>query len=108
MAGWLGAAAPENFVIDISMERPLPCHKSIDYDRPGWEGRWERGEEGRMCTGSLIFSANICKIPRDKHIPRRSPDKIEVFATPTEFIDHHRSSPVRSWETKESFELRKK
>ena len=98
LPGYLGEATPESFIIEISMERPLPCHPTIDYDDPNWLGRWTNQKIGRICAGSLILSANICKKPRDPRFPRLPCDTSEVFATHREFIDYHRSSPVRSWE----------
>ncbi len=105
-AGWLGAATPESFIIEISMERPLPCHPTIDYDDKRWLEKWTAQEIGSICAGSLIMSANMAKAPRDRAFPQLPRNEKIVFATPTEFINHHRASTVRSWETSETFEIR--
>ena len=103
-AGWLGAATPASFIVEISMERPLPCHPTIDYDDPNWLEKWNRQEIGRICAGSLIMAANMCKRPRDPEFPRLPRDASAVFATHLEFIEHHDGADVRSWETSSSFE----
>ena len=46
LPGWLGRATPESFIVEISMERPLPCHPTIDYEDPAWLQRWNRQETG--------------------------------------------------------------
>lgn len=97
-AGWLGAANPESFIIEISMERPLPCHKTIDYEQSNWLGQWERQRIGFICAGALIMTANMAKLPRDPAFPRMQSDRALVFATHREFIDYHRAAPTRSWE----------
>lgn len=98
MPGWLGAATPESFVIEISMERPLPCHSSIDYERRDWKQQWEAQRIGMICAGSLIFTANMAKLPRDRAFPRMANDHKLVFSTPAQFITYHRDARVRSWE----------
>jgi hypothetical protein len=105
-AGWLGEATPASFIVEISMERPLPCHPTIDYDDPEWLEKWGRQEIGKICAGSLILAANICKRPRDPRFPRLPRDSEAVFSTHLEFIRHHEDADVRSWETSSSFELR--
>lgn len=98
MPGWLGRAEPEGFIASILDEEPLPCHPTIDYEDPWWHGKWFSGMIGEMCRGALVFQANIAKLPRGPEIPTVEPDTDAVFATPKEFIDHHRSAKVRSWE----------
>lgn len=98
MPGWLGASAPERFIGSIMTELPLPCHQTIDYDGdPSWKEKWEAQEIGSICAGALILSANLCKMPRDREFPRMKSDREQVFATPNEFIDHHRKLGVGSW-----------
>lgn len=108
MPGWLGAATPQSFIVEISMERPLPCHTTIDYDARDWLRQWERQRIGFICAGSLIMTANMAKLPRDPEFPRMKPNTKLVFARPDEFIRHHESAPVRSWETETSYEKRAK
>lgn len=98
MPGWLGEATPQSFIIEISYERPLPCHLSIDYSRASWAKDWKAGRIGSMCAGALIMASNMCKLPRDPNFPRMPADRQLVFSSPQEFIDHHESAKVRSWE----------
>lgn len=107
MPGWLGSNTPQSFIIAISMDRPLPCHTTIDYEQRNWLVQWERQRIGFICAGSLIMAANMCKLPRDPDFPRMRPDHALVFSHHDEFIAHHANAPVRSWETDESYELRK-
>lgn len=97
-AGWLGLATPQSFIVEISMERPLPCHPTIDYEDPSWLDDWTAQEVGRICAGSLIMAANMGKIPRDPAFPRLPSDDDEVFGNHLEFIQHHEGAEVRSWE----------
>jgi hypothetical protein len=107
LPGWLGLNTPQSFVIEISMERPIPCHTSIDYERNDWLRQWEAQRIGFICAGSLIMMRNMGKLPRDPNFPRAKPDRTLVFERPEEFIAHHENANVRSWETDESYELRK-
>jgi hypothetical protein len=109
-AGWLGEATPESFIVEISMERPLPCHPTIDYTDRDWLRKWNaQGEDtGNICAGSLIMSANMCKLPRDRNFPRLPSDHKTVFSTHKEFIEYHNNAKVRSWESDSSYEVRKK
>ena len=104
--GWLGANSPQDFIVAISTEQPLPCHSSIDYEDEDWQEQWLAGETGKICAGSLILAANMCKSPRDPNFPRKKPDRALVFSGPAEFISHHEDTEVRSWETDESYEKR--
>lgn len=106
LPGWLGAATPQSFIIEISMERPLPCHQTIDYEKRDWLQKWAAQRIGNICAGSLIMSANMGKLPRDRNFPRLPADKQLVFSRPDEFITYHESAPVRSWETDDSYEIR--
>lgn len=98
MPGWLGAASPASFIVEISMERPLPCHPTIDYENPRWLSLWQAQRTGAICAGSLIMSANMGKIPREPSFPRLPADREIVFATHQQFIDHHNNAKIRSWE----------
>lgn len=98
MPGWLGSNTPQSFIIDISYERPLPCHTSINYEDPRWKRQWERGEIGNICAGSLILMRNMSKLPRDPNFPRLPADHKLVFSNPHEFIEHHEAAKIRSWE----------
>lgn len=98
MPGWLGAADPQSFIVNISMEQPLPCHQTMDYTDPRWKEKWEAQKTGNICAGALIMSANMCKHPRDRNFPRMEPDKVAVFGTHQEFIDYHEGAELHSWE----------
>lgn len=88
------------------MDRPLPCHQTIDYEAPDWAEQWAAQQIGQICAGSLIMAAHMGKLPRDPAFPRARPDRARVFSTYQEFIAHHEAAPVRSWETVESYEHR--
>lgn len=98
MRGYLGAARPEEFIIHITMDYPLPCHPTIDYRDKHWLEKWEEQQIGKICAGSLIMAANILKVPRARAFPRLPADKELVFATHTEFLDYHNSAETKSWE----------
>src|SRR5258706_14268375 len=70
MPGWLGAGTPQSFVIEISYEHPLPCHRTLDYSDPDWLAKWTDQKVGRVCAGALILAANMSKRPRDPAFPR--------------------------------------
>lgn len=96
--GWLGAASPQSFIIEISMERPLPCHPTINYAKRDWLQQWTEQRIGMICAGSLIMMSNMAKLPRDRKFPKLPSDHENVFSTPREFITYHEAAPVRSWE----------
>lgn len=79
------------------MERPLPCHQTMDYDDPEWLDKWNAQSTGSMCAGALIMSANMSKLPRDRAFPRMEQDKTAVFPTHQAFLDYHNSAEVKSW-----------
>lgn len=49
-----------------------------------------------LCAGMAIYRTNVGKRLRDEDVPRLPGDKVSVFATPKEFIDHHRQGVVSS------------
>jgi hypothetical protein len=99
MAGWLGRNRPEAFTDAIFTETPQPCHLSLDYEDKRWKEKWEAGKTGKLCRGALVLAANMCKLARDQTaIPRVPPDRDEVFGHGREFIEHHGTAKVRSWE----------
>jgi hypothetical protein len=97
MPGWLGAATPESFIIEISYEHPLPCHPTIDYDDKRWLQKWSTQRIGMICAGSLIMAANMGKKFREPGFPSLSRNTRLVFATAQEFLDHHNNALVKSW-----------
>lgn len=100
-AGWLGANDPEAFAAAALAEQSVACHTMVNQtlQRPKWE---QAEAEAPRCRGALTFQRNICKLPRDpemRDLVNSVPaDRENVFSTPKEFIEHHQSSPVRSWE----------
>ncbi len=81
--GWLGSEdSPEAWCQIAHSETWVECHK----------------RDTRQCAGMAIFRANVFKSPRFKEILILPPDTKLVFANDKEFIDYHRSNPVRSWE----------
>lgn len=76
-------------MLQVLVDRPLPCHKTIHYDDPQWAEKWDRGEQGKLCAGALIMTANLGKIPRDSSMPRAQPSDT-VFVSLQDFVNHHR------------------
>lgn len=95
--GYLGAASgrPLDFITPHLMaEVPLPCHMHVSWEEeapaPG------RGvHDAPLCRGFLIFMKNVGKLPRAKEyalvLDQVTTDRENVFATLTEFIEHHRN-----------------
>jgi len=80
MPGWLGEQyAPEEFRSIAHSDATFPCHRTIG----------KRAE--LQCAGMAIYRANVIKIPRDPAVLKLPQDKTSVFATPVEFVEHHRS-----------------
>jgi hypothetical protein len=98
MPGWLGAGSPESFVQCINTDDILPCHQTVDYEDPAWKEKWVAQTEGNTCAGALIMTANMCKTPRDPNFPRMPRNRETVFATPMEFVRHHREALAQSWD----------
>lgn len=53
-------------------------------------------EAPKLCAGIAIYRTNVAKKLRNASVPILSGDKSKVFATPAEFIQHHRSGVVSS------------
>lgn len=100
MPGWLGDDTPEHFVEMAHGEENLPCHKTVDYTKHDWKERQVRGPKATAheCAGAAIYRANVLKEVRDRKVCRLPPDEKTVFATPKEFIKHHRSLGLVSGE----------
>lgn len=62
-------------------EEPIACHKTIQVNDE-WEG-------ARQCRGAAIYRANVCKLPRSDEVVVGPVDRESVFATPSQFIEHH-------------------
>jgi hypothetical protein len=88
LPGWLGASNPEEFLATTLADAEMPCHMTVDYEDPYWEDELDMAQ---FCAGALIFFRNICKVSRDRSRPLLPADKENVFATPAEFLAHHKS-----------------
>lgn len=76
VAGWLGAYSPDQYIAFAHSDHNIECHVI----------------NGPQCAGAAIYRANTFKrvelplltLPRDTET---------VFATPMEFLAHHRQGP---------------
>ena len=95
LPGWLGDDTPEGFMATTMADHPMPCHQTVNYDRPGWKTEIADGRQpkARLCAGALIFFSNIAKLSRDPSRPRLPADRETVFTSPQSFIDHHSALP---------------
>ncbi len=74
LKGWLGSNTAEEWIGAAHGEARVECHSLT----------------GVQCAGIAIYRANNGKLPRDLSILRLPPDESKVFATPTEFLEHHK------------------
>lgn len=74
--GWLGGATPEEYRSLAHSDAIVPCHVHGNV----------------QCAGMAIYRRNVCKRvdPPGLVLDR---DKVSVFATPMEFIEHHSKMP---------------
>lgn len=73
--GWLGGATPEEYRNLAHSDTPVECHV----------------HGGSRCAGMAIYRKNVAKWQPPEHaLPR---DTEAVFATPTEFLEHHSRGP---------------
>lgn len=77
LEGWTGSLSADDWVAIACSEDTADCHTL----------------SGAQCAGLAIFRANICKVPRDPKAFRLPRDKKDCFATPNEFLDHHKDVP---------------
>lgn len=74
LPGWLGGATPEEYTALAHSDAPVPCHVHGNVH----------------CAGMAIYRRNVCKrIDWPGLVLAR--DVTTVFATPMEFLAHHRS-----------------
>lgn len=78
LAGWLGALSADQWLMEAHGEANIDCHVLT----------------GVQCAGAAIYRANIAKLPRDPELLRLQPDREKVFASPSEFLAHHKGGPV--------------
>ena len=79
--GWLGPYTPEQWRRLAHSDEPIACHKTLD-DDDTWEGAYQ-------CRGAATYRANVGKLPRDPNVARTPADREAIFASPTEFLEHH-------------------
>lgn len=91
-AGWLGADTPEHFIQTVHNDAEMPCHQTVDYEQRDWEVQLINGS-AHACAGVAIYFANIGKLSRDSSRRRLPKDAVRVFASPMEFLKHHKSRP---------------
>lgn len=70
--GWLGGHSAEEFVRIAGSDIPYACHTVMN----------------QQCAGMAVYRRNTLKMPRPPALILEK-DKETVFATPTEFINHH-------------------
>lgn len=94
LPGYLGSYTPETVIQHLNFEIPFLCHthveKTVGYEDP----KWDEKVEPQHCAGALIFTRNMCKLPRDaKHAAavRDVKDCPEVFENIPDFMKHHSS-----------------
>lgn len=63
--GYLGESTPSNFIQTTLGDAEMPCHQTVDYERPDWKTQLEDGGTARQCAGAAVFFANILKLSRD-------------------------------------------
>jgi hypothetical protein len=78
LAGWLGAADPDDWLLAVHGEARVECHVYADC----------------QCAGAAIYRANMAKSVRSPELLRLPADRVLVFATPAEFLAHH-AMPLR-------------
>jgi hypothetical protein len=83
----LGPFGPDEWVALAHSDEPIACHQTIDDDYDESEA-WD-APGIKQCAGAAIYRANVCKSPRDPEVARGEVDRETVFATPTEFKEHH-------------------
>lgn len=98
LPGWLGAATPEEFIGATMEDGLMPCHKTVNYDKPDW--KWAMlapQSKVQHCAGARIFFRNQCKVSRnDYYVEAKRLGMItevepsdDVFKNKHEFLAHH-------------------
>jgi hypothetical protein len=79
LRGWLGGMTPEEWMAEVHHpgDCVIDCHTRL----------------GAQCVGAAVYRANIVKRPRPGSGLLEMPKDTEtVFATPAEFLKHHKRS----------------
>ncbi len=80
--GWLGGTSIEEWLARAHSNTMINCHVVCN----------------QQCAGVAIYRRNVLRLPAPPLLVL-SADKVKVFATPLEFIEHHRASPVTKRKT---------
>lgn len=85
LRGWLGPLDADAWVRLAHGEGYSECHTTFIRDN---------GEDRPAdCAGLAIYRANVVKVPRDPEALILPSDKTLVFASPAEFLAHHKRWP---------------
>lgn len=74
--GWLGGATPEQYGHLAHSDAVVPCHAI----------------HKTQCAGMAIYRRNVCKSVMPPNMKLEA-DRVAVFASRQEFLDHHMASP---------------
>ena len=80
LPGWLGGVTAPEWIAVAQGEILEPCHALFNTNGGNFE-----------CAGLAIFRANICKKVRTPGTLDLAPDRVKVFSSPKEFLEHHGS-----------------
>lgn len=79
LPGWLDGSTPDEYVMLPHAEGVIECHTKLD-----------EGRTPHQCAGAAIYRSNVAKRCRDSIVLRLPRDTDAVFATPVEFLKHHK------------------
>lgn len=82
LPGWLGPYDADGWIEAAHGEVPIACHETIP-SGGGW------GKKTKQCRGVAMYRANVCKSPMNPTIEVGPVDRENIFASPTEFREHH-------------------
>lgn len=80
--GWTGPYTAAQWLQVVQSDHAIACHQTIgnnDQDK----------SELRQCAGAAVFRSNILKLPQDHTVATLPADRVKVFSTPDEFLEHH-------------------
>lgn len=90
MPGWIGAHKDAAEFVEMARnDSIMPCHMSIDYERPGWRNRVDKAES---CVGQLAFMNKLHKLSRTPEVSAhqcRLSKRIKVVWPPEKLIALH-------------------
>ena len=73
LPGWLGSMSVDEWIRDVHGEAQINCHAFL----------------GPQCAGAAIYRRNVAKKPHSAALLLLPADRKLVFASPTEFREHH-------------------